>query len=554
MIKKLLLPLILCLTLALPGYTSPTPQKAPVPGTGNTSSPKEQKQGLIVIRTDKDPKANQVKLGKDGIILVPQGGATNVKTPAGAGGALAATPGPSAAGGGAPAGAQGSEEAKDSEEPKKSKKSEESGQGISDLAGLDSKSDSGSLSSSTNDGGFLGGGAASGGGTAVPTSVTPEQGTTTAPSVTPSSTPSPTPTPAAVPPTLPATELQALLDQSVSDDGIPGAIVAVQTKWGSWIGAAGTADLDANAPMTTDMQVRLSGNTKLFTAALIMKLAEENKVSLDDVVDKWLPAQVWYGDQITIAMLLNHTSGIHDHETTPEFLDSLLWGPTIPWTPEDVLWITATYLPDFDPGTDFSFCNTGYYVLGMIAEAATGETVENLIQNRFFGPLNLTRTALTPGGMQTDPFSRGYSWIGTPEYPTLTDTTAWELSFDWTSGSGVSTAQDMLTWIKALFGDKKVVTSDSLTKMTTPQAPATTYGYGLEVVAADPWFGEKMYDNGSGNLGFYSRMIYYPDSGRTIFIALNRADMSDPPEVDAAQAADDLITGVTNLLISSGSQ
>jgi D-alanyl-D-alanine carboxypeptidase len=344
----------------------------------------------------------------------------------------------------------------------------------------------------------------------------------------------------------------------VSDAGVPGAIVAVQTKWGTWISAAGKADLATSAPMSADMQVRLAGSTKLFTAALIMQLAEENKISLTDIVDKWVPGQVWNGDLMTIGMLLNHTSGVHDHETTPEFADSLLWGPTIPWTAADVMWITDSYLPDFDPGTDFGFCNTNYYLLGMIAKAATGDTVENLIQSRFCAPLGLSRTALTTDGFKNEPYSRDYCWFGTPEYPTLTETSAWDLSFDWTSGAGVSTAQDMVTWIKALFGGQ-VVNSNSLTQMTTPQAPATTYGYGLEVEASDSRFGEKMYNQTGTNPGVYTRWLYYPNSGRIIFIFLNRCDKrflstDPPPQVDASQVADALLDGISSLLIQSQSQ
>ena len=257
-------------------------------------------------------------------------------------------------------------------------------------------------------------------------------------------------------PSVPATQLQALLDQAVSDAGIPGAIMAVQTSAGTWIGASGKADLAANLAMTTDMQVHLAGVTKLFTAALTMKLVEENKLTLDDTVDKWLPFTVINGDAINVDMLLNHTSGLHDHETTPEFVDSLLWGPTLPWTNDDIFWIIDSYLPDFDPGTDYQFCNTDYYILGMVAEAALQGTVENAIQARFFDPLGMTHTALTRGGFKDHPLPPGLLLFRSSRIPRPIDISDWDLAWDWTSGSGVSTAQDMLTWTKAFFGGKVV--------------------------------------------------------------------------------------------------
>jgi D-alanyl-D-alanine carboxypeptidase len=97
----------------------------------------------------------------------------------------------------------------------------------------------------------------------------------------------------------------------------------------AWIGAAGKADVDANVPMTQDMQVRVAGVTKVFTAALIMKLVEENKIALTDTVQKWLPdlivpGTVPYSAQITVAMLLNHTSGLYDYVGDQYFTDLLL--------------------------------------------------------------------------------------------------------------------------------------------------------------------------------------------------------------------------------------
>jgi D-alanyl-D-alanine carboxypeptidase len=341
--------------------------------------------------------------------------------------------------------------------------------------------------------------------------------------------------------------------------------MAVQTTWGTWIGAAGTADLTAARPMTTSMQVSLAAGTKIFTAALIMRLTEAAKLALTDTVEKWLPGQVVPGgdktaaEKITVGMLLNHTSGIHDHETTQQFEDRLFAAPTASWSNDDVLAIINAYALDFTPGAAYGYCNSNYYLLGMIAEAATGDTVENLMQARFFSPLGLSRTTLSRGGQKTAPFSRGYCWFGIPLYPDLTDTTDWDLSWDWTSGSGASTAKNMLTWLKALFGDLQVVSRKSLILMTTPQAPSTAYGYGLAVVNSDPWYNEKLYYHYGENPGVLARWFYYPTSGRIIFLSFNRDDKrflsTDPPQqVDVNPVADNLLAGVSKLLISTGSQ
>jgi D-alanyl-D-alanine carboxypeptidase len=366
------------------------------------------------------------------------------------------------------------------------------------------------------------------------------------------------------PPSLPTAQLQALLDAQVSDAGVPGAILAVQTKDGVWIGAAGKADLDTNLPMAPDMQVRLAGVTKVFTAALIMKLVEENKIALTDTVQQWLPnlivpGTVPYSAQITVAMLLNHTSGLYDYVGDQYFTDLLLSDPYYAWPSDStydevIYWIYDTA---FLPGTAVEYCNAGYYLLGKIAEAATGntDTVENMVKTRFFDPLTMSKTTLTRSGQfqTTVPYTRGYCWIDADYYPTLVDTAKlvdtsdWDLSWGWTAGSGVSTAQDMLTWTRALFGGQ-VVNAQSLTQMTAPNDPANTYGFGLEVVDSDPWFGEKMYSHGGENPGVVARWLYYPDSGRTIFIILNRFDSYAPSQMDAILVADSILSGVSSIL------
>nr|MCX6037588.1 serine hydrolase [Chloroflexota bacterium] len=379
--------------------------------------------------------------------------------------------------------------------------------------------------------------------------------------------------------TLPTAELQTMLDLAVSDAGIPGAIMAVQTPTETWIGTAGKADLgDATQSrdpqaMTADTQVHLAGVTRLFTAALIMKLVEENKIKLDDTVDQWLfPDAVPSADQITLRMLLNHTSGLHDHETTQEFFSGLISFPTLAWDPfVDILPIMElSTSPDFKPGTDFKYSSSDYFLLGLAAESTTmfTDTVENLIKTEFFDPLNLSHTSLPASGLfdQTNPFARSYYWAGVPQFPTLTDSTDWDLSFDWTNGSGVSTAQDILNFTTALFAGK-VVNSQSLQQMTTPQQLTSAqgtlpYGFGLEVANSDQWFGEKMYQSDGETVGAYARWLYYPDSGRTIFIAFNRGDKRfntdpplnpapDPPQVDASQKADDLLKAASNLIKAS---
>jgi D-alanyl-D-alanine carboxypeptidase len=541
MIKKILACLVFTVILVLPAYSRTAPGN--VPRAGKTAAaPVSGFEGqLTIIITAKDPKADKTVVGQNGEIIIPQG-KTLPTAPVGA--------------------TQTQPEGSRDQKSGSSQKAQRAGEGADEDKSEDKTGVSPTGSITTSSGGergagksadeqaggslFAGGADASGGylgGGGYPYGFI--YNASAAP-------------PPPLPPTLPSTQLQTLLNQSVSDTGAPGAIAAVRTRWGVWIGAAGKADLATSQPMATDQQVRLAGVTKLFTAALVMRLVESGKLALTDTVEQWLPGQVISGDQITVLMLLNHTSGLHDHESTAEFRARLASGPTTPWAASEVLAILNAYPLDFAPGTSSSYCNTGYYLLGLIIEAATGDTVENLIQTQFFGPLGMSRSALSRSGVKTAPYTRDFCWFGDyfgspPPFPNLTDTSDWDFSWDWTSGAGVTTAQDMDTWTRALFGGQ-VVNGNSLQQMTSPQAPATTYGFGLQVMNPDPWFEAQMYHHSALTPGVLTRWLYYPGSGRLIFLALNRSDKSTPPQVDAVQVADNLVKGIRDLLISTNTQ
>ena len=545
---------------------------------GQTPSPPGPKGQAIVIRTaPKDSKEDQVTVGKNGEILVPRSTQASRAGASVSGGPRAAeSPAPKAAEESAPKAAEEGEGAKtakkgkganrpwDSGGPQSGTGSKESGEARDTSGSGEGMALGGFPSNLPGDaGGILGGLLPTKStGTTVSDISAITDTTTTDSDVTQGGGQTET-----TPPSLPTAQLQALLDAQVSDAGVPGAILAVETKDGVWIGAAGKADLATNLPMAPDMQVRLGGVTKVFTAALIMKLVEENKIALTDTVQQWLPdlivpGTVPYSAQITVAMLLNHTSGLYDYVGDQYFTDLLLSDPYYAWPSDStydevIYWIYDTV---FLPGTAVEYCNAGYYLLGKIAEAATGDTdtVENMIKIRFFDPLTMSKTTLNRGGQfqTTEPYTRGYCWIDADYYPTLVDTAKlvdtsdWDLSWGWTAGSGVSTAQDMLTWTRALFGGQ-VVNAQSLTQMTTPNDPANTYGFGLEVVDSDPWFGEKMYSHGGENPGVVARWLYYPDSGRTIFIILNRFDSYAPSQMDASLVADSILSGVSSILLNT---
>jgi CubicO group peptidase (beta-lactamase class C family) len=157
------------------------------------------------------------------------------------------------------------------------------------------------------------------------------------------------------------------------------------------------------------------------TAAVIVLLAQEGKLSLDDPVSKYVPG-VPDGDNITITELLNMRSGLYTYDDDPEFWAILERDPAKVWTPAEVLMIAFKHPPYFPPGTGFHYSNTNYALLGLIAEKIDGKPLASCFQDRLFGPLGLKDTLLpaTDSNTLPDPYSHGYLYGGC-SFSNLTD-------------------------------------------------------------------------------------------------------------------------------------
>ncbi len=341
--------------------------------------------------------------------------------------------------------------------------------------------------------------------------------------------------------TFPSEEIHALLDGAVKQ-GVPGVVLGIATPAGTWFSASGVADLKTQEPMSARHQIRLASITKPFTAVLVWSLIEQGILSLDDRVNDWLRSGlVPKGEVITIGMLLNHTSGLYDHENSPEFSGKLP-DPSHVWSNGEILRITRSHPMNFYPGTSYSYCNTGYYILGMIVEAATGKKVESLLKRRFFDPLGMTRTSVSRSGALTDPQTPGYCYFDGYEDPA--NLLKWNFSWDWTAGSGVSTAFDMMTWAEAL-SRGEVLKPETRERMWTVTAPSTM-GYGFHVGTNASGF--KTIGHGGLNQGTATDWLFYPEKGWALFIGLNLTDYRTNPQVNIPAILVTIRNGVERLL------
>ncbi len=264
--------------------------------------------------------------------------------------------------------------------------------------------------------------------------------------------------------------LQAMVDTTAQELLVPGAVVLLRTPQGEFTVTYGTTELGATSPPRADTHFRIASNTKTMTAAVIMQLAQEGKLSLGDPVSKYVPG-VPNGDNITIAELLEMRSGLYNYTDAPELSASLDRDPTKVWTPDEVLAIAFAHPPNFPPGTAFEYNNTNYALLGLIAEKVDGRPLAQVDAGPVVRAAGHAEHRAPRQHVNTlpEPYSHGYLYgsssvalVGTPPYSpevqaaaragTLlpNDYTDLNHSFAAAAGGVISTANDLATWIEAL--------------------------------------------------------------------------------------------------------
>ena len=250
--------------------------------------------------------------------------------------------------------------------------------------------------------------------------------------------------------------------------------------------------------------------TKTFVSATILQLVEEGVLTLEDSVEKWLPGLVPNGENITIRHLLNHTSGIPEYSSI--FLGEALQNPGRFWQPEEIVAIAQP--PDFAPGDNYKYSNTGYIVLGMIIEKATDAMLAQEIRRRFLEPLQLNNTFL--GGYEEieGEVAHGYSSYFPSELLMLHLDSL--LTGGWAAGGMVSNAEDLAHWAKSLYAGS-VLDQNSLSEMFNLH-PIGRYGLGMMVRSTHIGLA---YGHNGGTAGAESRMYYFPDKGVTIVVLVN---------------------------------
>ena len=290
-------------------------------------------------------------------------------------------------------------------------------------------------------------------------------------------------------------EMQFLISDLVAKDKtVKNCVLSVMKGDGSfaWSGASGIASQNGQTPMTKDTPIYIASITKLYTATAIMRLYEKGELSLDDPMSKYLPKELIqgihiyqgkdYSREITIKQLLSHTSGIADYYTEkPKGGKSLfalfLEEPERSWTVDETIeWARNKLEPNFPPGTDASYSDTNFQLLGKIIESVANKPLHVVFEDFFFLPLELKRTWLVG---RSEPQSTP---LAAPADVFYNDKNISDIRSNgsyWADGGIVSTAEECIIFLKAL-KEGRIVRADTLKLMHNwhkLQFPLQ-YGYG----------------------------------------------------------------------------
>jgi D-alanyl-D-alanine carboxypeptidase len=320
----------------------------------------------------------------------------------------------------------------------------------------------------------------------------------------------------------PRAELQRAVD-ALAAAGAPGAVALVRDDDRIIRVASGYGNLAKRTPLRARDRFRVGSSTKSFVAAAVLQLAGEGKLALDDSVERWLPGLVPNGGQITIRQLLNHTSGLADYapEEDETFIRRVLANRRKTWQPRELVAIATARQPLFAPGARWSYSNTGWILLGLIVEAASGNPLEAELQERIFAPLRLRATSFGTKARIAGRYAHGYSRVGARR---RFDISVFNQSWAWAAGAIVSTTHDLARFYRALL-DGRVLHPDLLAEMkTTVPTPSPVQRYGLGLIRTRLPCG-VFWGHGGETLGYQSFADSRADGKRQLMIAVN-ADQS----------------------------
>ncbi|MEM8954395.1 MAG: serine hydrolase domain-containing protein [Verrucomicrobiota bacterium] len=280
----------------------------------------------------------------------------------------------------------------------------------------------------------------------------------------------------------------------------------------------GSANLELKVPAHAESVYRIGSVTKQFTAVAILLLVEEEKIGLDDLLSRWLPDFDTRGYDVTVLQLLQHTSGIRSMTSLSAFQEQVREDAGR----EEVLALIEGETFDFPPGQQFKYSNSGYYLLGAIIEAASGQAYGQFLRERIFEPLRMESTRV--GGWRPLISNRASGYARWGVY--FLNAEPISMTQPFAAGAMVSTVGDLMKWQRGLVEGEMLGDASwemMTTRGVTNKGTEIPYGCGVFVQRLA---GRSVIRHGGGIKGFRSELLYFPRSDVTVVVLANTENVA----------------------------
>jgi D-alanyl-D-alanine carboxypeptidase len=282
----------------------------------------------------------------------------------------------------------------------------------------------------------------------------------------------------------------------------------------------GLANLEHGVAVTPNTVFHIASISKNILAAVVLQLADEGKLHLDEDVTRYVPEAPTHGRRVTVRQLLNHTSGIYSFTSLPEAENN----ERLDLTHEQVLGLIKDKPFDFEPGTSWRYDNAAFFLAGMVVERVTKQEYGDYLREHLFKPLGMNSASLCDARTVTPHLASGYevkqgTFVSAPFM-------SWKLPF--AAGAVCATAEDLLKW-QAGLDAARVLSASSLRLMRTSttliDGTSIDYGLGTRLGSLD---GHRVLGHTGGGGGFNSLLESFPDDHLTIVILMNSRSGAGP--------------------------
>src|ERR1700691_5690806 len=319
-------------------------------------------------------------------------------------------------------------------------------------------------------------------------------------------------------------KVDAIVRQALTTTGIPSASIAlVQEGAIAYLQAYGDSRIEPQTPAQPSMRYSIGSISKQFTAAAVLLLAEQGKLSLDDPVSRFVP-NLTRGNEVTIRELLSHTSGYQDYWPQDYVMPAMLQ----PVTADKILDLWARKPLDFDPGTEWQYSNTNFVIAGLIVEKASGEPLLEFLSEHIFTTLGMKSVVNIDQNRLAETVATGYR-----RYALARPRLAPKEGKGWLFAAGelAMPAEDLAKWDISII-NQTVLQPASYAEMEKEvvlnNGMGTRYGLGVDVRQE---FGQRAIEHGGEVSGFTAHNMVFPDARMAVVVLVNEDSVGTAEDI-----------------------